>query len=253
MISATSSSSFLGCGSVLVIGPSTDDTSSILATLQRDGFGVRHVIGVDEAMAALRGEWLDALVVLADGADPSTLAVCRLVRHDPELSRMPIVVIGASVPTNEMIRVLRAGADLYATVQDDRDLLLARIKTILRRCAWAEAEADVDFDRQDRVIRVGDLMIRPARYAAHVNGQPIDLTVSEFRVLLLLASRSGRVFTREQVFASLHQHDGDVSDRSIDSHVYTLRRKLGASSAVIETVRGVGYRLIAKALATDEE
>ena len=244
MISATSSSSFLGCGSILIVGSISEYTSQLLTVLQRDGFGVRHVLRTTDAIDALRGEWLDALVIIGDGADASTLAACRLVRHEPEVSRMPIVVVGPAISTGEVVRVLRAGADVYATMCDDVDLLLARIKTVLRRCSWAEAEADVDFDRQDRVLRVGEIMIRPARFSVHVGSEQVDLTVSEFRILMLLASKPGRVFTRDQVFATLHQHDVDVSDRSIDSHLYTLRRKLGVSGNAIQTVRGVGYRIV---------
>lgn len=244
MISSTSSSSFLGCGSVLVVGSNSEHVSQLLLVLQRDGFGARHVLGATDAIEVLRTEWLDALVIVGDGADAATLATCRLVRHDPEVSRMPIIVLGPPTATGDIVRVLRAGADVYATVSDDTDLLLARIKTVLRRCSWAEAEGDVDFDRQDRVIRVGEIMIRPARFSVHVGSEQIDLTVSEFRILMLLASKPGRVFTRDQLFSSLHQNDADVSDRSIDSHLYTLRRKLGSSGSAIQTVRGIGYRIV---------
>lgn len=244
MISSTSSSSFLGCGSVLVVGSNSDYASQLLVVLQRDGFGVRHVFGASEAVEALHAEWLDALVVIGEGADAATLATCRLVRHDPEISRLPIVVVGPVVATGEIVRVLRAGADVYATMSDDTELLLARIKSVLRRCSWAEAEADVDFERQDRVLRVGEIMIRPARFSVHVGSEQVELTVSEFRILMLLASKPGRVFTRDQLFTSLHQNDADVSDRSIDSHLYTLRRKLGSAGNSIQTVRGVGYRMV---------
>jgi len=244
MISATSSSSFLGCGVVLVVASASDYTSSLMATIERDGFGVRHVFNANDAIDEMRSEWLDAMIVIGDGADASTLAICRLVRHDPEINRIPIIVIGAPASTSDVVRVLRSGADLYACMHDEADLLLARMKTILRRCSWAAAEAVVDFDRQDRVVRVGDLMIRPARFSAHVGAEPVELTVSEFRVLVLMASKPGRVFTRDQVFDALHDHDVDASDRSIDSHVYTLRRKLAHSTVSIRTVRGVGYRLV---------
>lgn len=243
MISGTSSSSFLGLGTVAVVVGDESLGERLIAPIVSDGFELRQLNTGRELLDLVRNEWVDAIVIIGDMPDIDSTSICRLIRHEPEAGRVPILVIG-DFETSINVRTLRAGADDCMPGDTEPRILIARIKSILRRCGWAEAEKDVDFDRQDKVIRIGEILIRPARYSVHVAGEPLDLTASEFRILTLLASRPHHVFSRDQVFQAIHRSMSDANDRSIDSHVYSLRKKLGVASNYIETVRGVGYRII---------
>jgi len=119
-------------------------------------------------------------------------------------------------------------------------VLTARIRAVLRR--GAETTDD------DATIHIEDLTIRPGRHQVSVAGAPVELTATEFRILLYLAKRPGWVFTRQQIVDAAQADDSFVSDRfvtdrSVDVHIVSLRRKLGSCGSYIETVRGVGYRL----------
>lgn len=245
MISPTSSSSFLGVGSVLVVGSPGGAANDLIEALSSDGFEVAQAMAGYGALELLRAEWQDALLVDDDLPDLPPAALCRLVRHEPEISRIPIIVIGTQPRPTEVVPVLRAGADEYLSIDDGVPVVLARLKSVLRRCSWGRAGTSKATARDDdQVIRIGQIQIRPARFEALVNGRRVDLTVSEFRILHLLAGRPNHVFRRDQVFQALHAGDTEATERSLDSHVYSLRRKLTPCESYIQTVRGVGYRIV---------
>src|SRR5262249_20782096 len=124
-------------------------------------------------------------------------------------------------------------------------------------CSWArptaEQDDEVTEETREELIRIGELLIRPSRYAAYVSGKPVDLTATEFRLLKLLASRPYHVFARDLIVDEVYGHDSDTSGRLIDSHIYTLRRALGVAGRYVETVRGVGYRMVNANRAVDTE
>lgn len=213
--------------------------------LLADGFEVAHSAAACSAIELLRSEWQDAILVDDDLVDLPVAALCRLVRHEPEVSRIPIVVVGNAPLPQQVVPVLRAGADAYLSLGDGEQVLLARLKSVMRRCSWARNGSSKSAVRDDdQVIRIGQIVVRPARFEATVGGRVVDLTVSEFRILLLLVGRANHVFRRDQVFQALHVGDSEATERSLDSHVYSLRRKLAPCESYIQTVRGVGYRIV---------
>jgi two-component system phosphate regulon response regulator PhoB len=140
----------------------------------------------------------------------------------------------------DIVTGLEMGAADYVTKPFSPRVLTARLKAVLRRDAEATDE--------DAAVRVKELAIHPGRHQVLVRDTPVELTATEFRILLYLARRPGWVFTRQQIVDAaqgddVYVSDRYVTDRSVDVHIVSLRRKLGPCGAYIETVRGVGYRL----------
>lgn len=136
----------------------------------------------------------------------------------------------------DIVSGLELGAEDYVTKPFSPVVLLARIKTVLRRNRYLDLE-------EPAVVKRHDLRIDPNRHEVTSRGMPLTLTTTEFRILRLLAHRPGRVFSREQIISAVKGDDYSVTPRSVDVQIVNLRRKLGDSSGAIETVRGVGYRL----------
>ncbi len=134
-----------------------------------------------------------------------------------------------------VVHGLEEGADDYVTKPFSPREVIARVKTVLRRAGTAARTGS------GRVVR-DDIEIDPERHATTVRGKALDLTATEFRLLYVLASKPGRVFTRNQLLAEARGPDAAAEDRTVDVHVASLRRKLGSRGEAIETVRGVGYR-----------
>jgi two-component system phosphate regulon response regulator PhoB len=127
------------------------------------------------------------------------------------------------------------GADDYITKPFSPRLLLAHVRAVLRRQSpGREQETDT--------VTIQNFFIDPGRYQVTVDGSPVELTLTEFRMLHLLAQRPGWVFTRYQIVDAIRGEEYSVTERSVDVHIVSLRKKLGAASTWIETVRGVGYR-----------
>jgi two-component system phosphate regulon response regulator PhoB len=135
---------------------------------------------------------------------------------------------------------LESGADDYITKPFSPKILIARINTVLRRPQRDGKAAQ----NQDGILSIHNITIDTRKYQVLVDGEPVKLTTTEFRLLTFLAARPGWVFTRYQIVDAVHGADYPVTDRSVDVQVVGLRKKLGDAGKYIETVRGVGYRFI---------
>ena len=139
----------------------------------------------------------------------------------------------------DIVRGLELGADDYIAKPFSPRILMARIKAVLRR---TESEQNVSNNGNSNVVSVANLRIDSDRHEVLVDGRPVELTATEFKLLRLLASKPGRVFTRQQIIESIHEGFAAVTDRSVDVQVVALRKKLTTAGDHIQTVRGVGYR-----------
>jgi len=173
---------------------------------------------------------LDLMLPGMDG-----LEVCRRLKSLPEASHVPVIMITAKTEESDVVVGLECGADDYITKPFSPRVLLARVKAILRT-QKAHRESQYPY------LRFGDLAIHPGNHEVLVRNKPVDLTTTEFRILLTLARRPGWVFTREQIVDSARGTNTVVTPRSVDVHIVRLRSKLGFSGELIETVRGFGYR-----------
>jgi two-component system alkaline phosphatase synthesis response regulator PhoP len=147
-------------------------------------------------------------------------------------------MLTAKSEESDIVAGLELGADDYITKPFSPKVLVARVRTVLRRRARSTSQAS----DETQAIQVYDLAIHPGRHEVRVGKTLVELTSSEFRLLWLLARRPGWVLTRNQIVNAIRGEDYPVTDRSVDVHVVGLRKKLGRAGEYIETVRGVGYR-----------
>jgi two-component system phosphate regulon response regulator PhoB len=189
------------------------------------------------ALAEIQRSQPDLLVLDVMLPDVSGLEVCRRLRRNPQTVRLPVIMLTAR--TDEVDRVVgfEVGADDYVPKPFSPRELVLRVEAILRRTIPA-----VEVGPQ--VIALGDLVIDVPAHRVEVEGEEILLTALEFRLLLDLASRAGRVQSRDALLERVWGYSPDVETRTVDTHVKRLREKLGAGAAHIETVRGVGYRAL---------
>jgi len=232
-----------GRAHLLVVEDEPDIQELVRFNLVRDGFRVTCVDSGEKAVAALRVETPDLIVldVMLPGMDG--LEVCRAVRGNPATLHVPIVMLTAKSEESDVVAGLELGADDYVNKPFSPRVLLSRVKAVLRRGKKAAgAEEAASEAAEEARIEAGDLVIRPDRHEVLVRGEPVELTATEFKLLHMLARRPGRVFTRQQIIEAIHGKMISVTDRSVDVQVVMLRRKLGEVGQEIQTVRGVGYR-----------
>ena len=171
---------------------------------------------------------LDLMLPGMDG-----LAVCREIRRTPAVAATPIVMLSANSTEEDIVRGLELGADDYVTKPFSKAVLIARVRAALRRPASTRGSA----------IAVSGLVLDEATRSATIGAAPLVLTRSEFDLLKTLVSHPGRVYSRSMILDAIQNEDKDVTDRTVDTLMVGLRRKLGAWAAHVETIRGVGYRL----------
>ena len=171
---------------------------------------------------------LDLMLPGMDG-----LAVCREIRRTPAVAATPIVMLSAKSTEEDIVRGLELGADDYVTKPFSKAVLIARVRAALRRPTSTRGAA----------IAVSGLVLDEATRSATIGAAPLVLTRSEFDLLKTLVSHPGRVYSRSMILDAIQNEDKDVTDRTVDTLMVGLRRKLGAWAAHVETIRGVGYRL----------
>ena len=217
-----------------------EDEEDILALLQfnliKAGYAVECAECGEEALKIISEQIPD--LILLDLMLPGIggLEICETLRRDEATAEVPIIMLTAKGEESDIVQGLELGADDYVTKPFSIKVLLARLQTVLRRQSEDPAE------KHNKEIRFPDLVIHPGRNLVQVCGEPIELTFTEFRVLRLLASRQGWVFTRYQIVNAVRGEDYVVTERAVDVQIAGLRKKLGPCGHYIETVRGVGYR-----------
>ncbi|POX45968.1 response regulator transcription factor [Streptomyces sp. Ru72] len=215
---------------VLVVETDARAADTLLKGLVRQGYGTRSVATGAEALRDHRDS--DLLLLDLDLPDLDGLEVCRAIRA---VSDIPIITITARGSELDRVLGLQAGSDDYLVKPYGFRELLARIEAVMRRVRSQPAAAP-------QVIHHGSLRIDAGARIATVDGEPVDLTRKEFDLLHLLASQPGTVIPRRQIMAQVWDDAWSPNGRTVDTHVSTLRGKLG-SSKWINTVRGVGFRL----------
>ncbi len=173
---------------------------------------------------------LDVMMPGMDGWE-----VCKALRKEPATAAVPILMLTAKAEEADRVLGLELGADDYVVKPFGVREVLARVKALLRR---SEAGSE-----PSEVLKVDKLAIDSGRRTVAAAGKPVDLTATEFNLLRALMERPGRVLSREELIARARGEDAAATDRTVDVHVSSLRRKLGKLGEMIETVRGIGYRL----------
>jgi two-component system phosphate regulon response regulator PhoB len=204
--------------------------------LRKDGYQTFIAKSAEEGLVVLKRVVPSVIILdlMLPGMDGLTM--CKTIRSDARLSGVPIVIVSAKGAEADVVRGLEIGADDYVIKPFSPKILVARVKAVLRR-------KDGNATNPDETIIIDNISIVPDKRLAKVDSQEVKLTSMEFDLLHHLARHRGRVFTRYQIVDSIHGEDYSVTDRSVDVCVAGLRKKLGKAGDMIETVRGVGYRL----------
>ena len=226
-------------GRVLVVDDEPAIRDVVAYALRREGFEVSEAADGDTALASARGEPFDVVVLDLMLPKLSGTEVCRALRAE---SDVPILILTAKDEEVDRVLGLELGADDYVTKPFSAAELVSRIRAILRRRELDRRAAG------SALIEAGGIQLDFARYEVRVDGRPVHLTPSEFKVLALLARDPGRVFSRRQIMEHLWQSPYIGDERASDVHVSSLRRKIERDPSRPErilTVRGIGYKLAA--------
>jgi two-component system response regulator MtrA len=225
------------CAHVLVVEDDRRHAEILRRYLESEGY--RATVAHDGRTALDRVRHLRPDLVLLDVMMPELdgLDVCRILRRE---SPVPVLMLTARSSEEDLLVGLEHGADDYLTKPYSPRELLARVRALLRRVDRAAQAASDDF-------RVGAVTIDPHRHRVSVEGRPIDCTPAEFAILAAMARHPDRVFTRAQLLQHTSGHDRDSTDRTVDTHVSNLRRKIEPNPrrpAYLLTVYGLGYKLV---------
>jgi two-component system phosphate regulon response regulator PhoB len=220
---------------ILIIEDERGLTDVLTYNLEREGYQV--IVAHDGQEGLRKAQMLLPDLILLDLMLPvmDGLAVCREIRAGEQTRNIPILMLTAKAEETDQVVGFSMGADDYVTKPFSVKVLTQRIKALQRRVDTAQEPADVIEHHGLRIDRV--------RHKATAQGREVDLTPTEFRLLETMLRQPGRAFTRTQLMDSAIGEGAVVLERTIDVHIKSLRRKLGALADVIETVRGVGYRL----------
>ena len=220
---------------IFVVEDEEDILDLIRHHLTKEGFAVSTATNGMEAVKAIQRKAPD--LILLDLMLPGLegLEVCRMLKKNDKTDGIPTLMVPATDDDRDVVAGLELGADDYIVKPFRMKELIARVRAALRRRRGPPPDLEA-------VVKVRDIEIHPGRHEVRVAGELVEMTVSELRILHLLAGRPGWVMTREQIVDAVKGEDYAVTDRAVDVQIVGIRRKLGDRADCIETVRGVGYR-----------
>jgi two-component system alkaline phosphatase synthesis response regulator PhoP len=225
---------------ILVVEDDEDIQQLVGFNLIRSGFLVEYADSGEQALGKIKRQHPDLILldIMLPGMDGTD--VCRVLRSENRTAEIPIIMLTARGEETDIVDGLEIGADDYIAKPFSPKILLSRIKAVLRR--KVKEGAATAPPEQGEIVRTDNILINPGRYEVTVDGQPVNLTPTEFGILKFLAKRPGWVFSRQQIIDEVRGYDYMITPRAIDVQVFSLRKKMGPAGTKIETVRGIGYR-----------
>lgn len=225
---------------ILVVDDEPDVTDLVGYHLRAKGFQVEALNDATASIGRARGFLPDLIILDIMMPHLSGLQICRILRSEPKLARVPIIFLTAKAEPADRIEGFESGADDYLAKPFSPKELVLRVEAILRRL-------DAPPPSMAR-LQVGAIVLDSEVHRVTVAGRAIDLTATEFKLLRVLMERQGRVQTREHLLVHVWNYSAEIETRTVDTHVRRLREKLGDEANWIETIRGVGYRIADKKL-----
>lgn len=220
---------------IYIIEDDEDINELLTYNFRKEGFDVRSFPNGKLAFEHLKEERPDVVVLDLMMPEIDGLEFCKLVRSDKEFENIPLIMLTAKSTEIDKIVGLELGADDYVTKPFSFRELLARVKAVLRRSKLSESGSS-------SVVKIGDLVIKPDKFQVILEGKPVYLTTTQFKLLMSLISAEGKVLSRDYILENVWGWEKDVYDRTIDVHIKKLREALGKYGSCIKTVRGVGYK-----------
>lgn len=221
---------------IVVVEDETDIREVLVYNLEREGYRVASARDGKQGLAMIQEEKPDLVLLdlMLPGLDG--LEICKIVKGDDQTKYIPIIMVSARGEESDIVIGLELGAEDYIAKPFGNRELLARINAVLRR---GQPQCE---NKSEQRIEVEGVTIDVGRHQVIVDGSPVSLTATEFKLLHFLAHHPGWVFTRDHLLSRIMKDDNFVVDRNIDVHIQAVRKKLGPHRNLIETIRGIGYR-----------
>jgi len=222
-------------GTICIVEDEEDIREMLEIQLKREGYTVLSAETGESGLRLIREHnpqlvLLDLMLPGMDGFD-----VCRAMRAQKNTRTIPVIMLTARGEEADIVTGLEIGADDYVTKPFSLRVVVSRIKSVLRR-------GEQKTEDPNGILEYGDIVVDQPRHLVKISGEPVDLTATEYKLLVFLCKRPGWVFTRQQIVDNVRGEDYAVTERSVDVQIVGLRKKLGDQAEWIETVRGVGYR-----------
>lgn len=220
---------------IAVIDDEPDILELVSVNLKKAAYRVKEFADAETFFRFLQTETPDLIVLDLMLPDMDGFDVCKFLKGKDKYTSIPIIMLTARAEETEKVLGLELGADDYITKPFSPRELVARVKAVLRR----------NLPKEDKKkIHIGDIVeLDPERHEVEVEGEKVELTSTEFKILQLLSTKKGWVFSRDKILQHLWGDEKMVLDRTVDVHIKHLREKLGKASMLIKNIRGVGYKL----------
>ncbi len=226
---------------ILVADDEQDIRDLIAYNLTREGFSVETATNGKEALSKLAATPTSLIILDIMMPEMDGFEACRAIRADPATTNIPILFLTARSAEIDQIVSLELGADDYVQKPVSPRVLVARVKSLLRR--FDRAEQTPASDKQEQIVSPG-LKIDRGAYKVFVKDKEVFFPRKEFELLYFLAAHPGRIYKREMLLDEVWGRDTFVVERTVDVHIFKVREKLGDYGSRIETVKGVGYRYV---------
>ena len=220
---------------IAIVDDEQDIRELVAINLKKSGFKVKEYEDADSLLKSLPKSTPDLIIldIMMPGTDG--LEACKIIKASDKTSRIPVIMLTAKTDESDKIIGLDIGADDYVTKPFSPRELTARVKAMLRRGKAGKEDG--------AVVKAGQISLDLEKHEVKVKDKVVELTATEFKILEILASKKGKVMSREQLLDNLWGGEKFVIDRTIDVHVKHLRTKLGAAGKAIKNIRGVGYKI----------
>jgi two-component system phosphate regulon response regulator PhoB len=225
-------------GKKVLVADDEPDVNEILEyTFRKAGFAVRSTSNPLQVVSLARDFRPDAIILDVMMPELNGFQLLRMLRADSLLKNTPVLLLTARVENTDRIRGFELGADDYVPKPFDVRELLLRVQALLKRVSGAAAPPS------GAVLNAGEIILDIERHTVSADGADVELTATEFNLLRLLIERKGRVQSRERLLGDVWGYSTDIETRTVDTHIRRLREKLGSAADIVETIRGVGYKI----------
>ena len=221
---------------ILVVDDEVDVTELLSYNLKQRGFVSQSVNDPKQALEVAKTFKPDLIVLDIMMPEVSGLRVCRMIRQESTLKGIPIIFLSARTEEGDRIEGFESGADDYVCKPFSPKELMLRVLVILKRAG----DGDLDLT----VLQINGINLDVEHHSVRVHDKAVELTATEFRLLHLLMQERGKVQTRETLLKRVWNYENGIETRTVDTHMRRLREKLGEEGSGLETVRGVGYRMV---------